>query len=96
MRYLVTAGKHVNDIRAIARQPFITTIEGLLEVVFSVESAPRLYRRISGRSTVALRVVEGEEKGTQCLGVSLGHPVLGGHKYGDLALQVGGLSNLRQ
>jgi hypothetical protein len=26
----------------------------------------------------------------------LGHPVPGGHKYGDLALQVGGVSNLRQ
>jgi hypothetical protein len=26
----------------------------------------------------------------------LGHPVPGGYKYGDLALQVGGVSNLRQ
>jgi hypothetical protein len=25
-----------------------------------------------------------------------GHPVPGGYKYGDLALQVGGVSNLRQ
>jgi hypothetical protein len=25
-----------------------------------------------------------------------GHPVTGGHKYGDVALQVGGVSNLRQ
>jgi hypothetical protein len=39
---LVTAGKHVNNIRAIARQPPIT-VEGLLEAVFSVGSAPRLY-----------------------------------------------------
>jgi hypothetical protein len=37
------AGKHVNDIRAIARQTPITTIAGLLEAVFSVGSAPRLY-----------------------------------------------------
>jgi hypothetical protein len=43
MRCLVAAGKHVNDIRVIARQLPITTIEKLLEVVFSVESAPRLY-----------------------------------------------------
>jgi hypothetical protein len=39
---LVTAGKHVNDIRAIARQAPIT-IEKMLEAVFSVGSAPRLY-----------------------------------------------------
>jgi hypothetical protein len=43
MRSLVTAGKNVNNIRAIARQPTITTIEGLLEAVFSVVFAPRLY-----------------------------------------------------
>jgi hypothetical protein len=50
----------------------------------------------SNTSTVAQRVVEGDEKGTQCLGVKLGHPVPGGYKYGDLALQVGGVSNPRQ
>jgi hypothetical protein len=43
MRCLVTASKHVNDIRIIVRQPPITTIEELLEAVFSVGSAPRLY-----------------------------------------------------
>jgi hypothetical protein len=37
----------------------------------------------SNTSTVALRVVGGDEKGTQC------HPVSGGYKYGDLALQFG-------
>jgi hypothetical protein len=42
MRCLVTAGIHVNDIRAIAWQPPVT-IEGLLEMVFSVLSVPRLY-----------------------------------------------------
>jgi hypothetical protein len=47
-------------------------------------------------STVALRVVGGDEKGTQCLGMQLGHPVLGGYKYGDLVLQVGGGTNLKQ
>jgi hypothetical protein len=40
---LVTARKHVNNIRAIARQPPIKIIEELLEVVFSVTSALRLY-----------------------------------------------------
>jgi hypothetical protein len=29
----------------------------------------------SNTSTAALRVVEGEEKGTRCLGVQLDHPV---------------------
>jgi hypothetical protein len=41
-------------------------------------------------SPVALRVVEGDEKGTACLGVYLGHPVTGEHKYRDLGLQDGG------
>jgi hypothetical protein len=40
---LVAAGKHVNDIRAIARQLLITT-EELMAAVFSVGSALRLYR----------------------------------------------------
>jgi hypothetical protein len=38
-----TAGKHVNHIQVIARQPLITTIEKLFEAVFSVGSALRLY-----------------------------------------------------
>jgi hypothetical protein len=50
----------------------------------------------SNVSTVALRVVGGDEKGAQSLGLKLVHPVPGGYKYGDLALQVGGVSNLRQ
>jgi hypothetical protein len=41
---LVAAGKHVNDIRAIVKQPPIRTIEGLLETMFSVGSSPRQYR----------------------------------------------------
>jgi hypothetical protein len=49
----------------------------------------------SNASTIALRVVRGNEKRTQCLGVKLGHPVPGGNKYGDLVLQVEGISNLR-
>jgi hypothetical protein len=43
--FLVTADKHVNDNGAITRQPPITTIEKLLEAVFSVGSAPRLYKK---------------------------------------------------
>jgi hypothetical protein len=33
-------------------------------------------------------------KGNQCLGVYMGHPVPGGNKYRDLALQVGGVSRI--
>jgi hypothetical protein len=51
---------------------------------------------VSNNSTVALRFVGGDGKGTQCLGVKLGHPVSGGNKYRDLALQVGGVSSLRE
>jgi hypothetical protein len=47
-------------------------------------------------SNLALRVVGGDEKGTQCLGILLGHPVPGEYKCGDLVLQVEGVSNLRQ
>jgi hypothetical protein len=53
--------------------------------MFSVETGSNI-------STIVLRVVGGDEKGTQCLG----HPVPGRYKYRDLALQVGEVSNLRQ
>jgi hypothetical protein len=43
MHCLVTVRKHFNDIRVLARQPSVTTLEGLLETVFSVGPAPRLY-----------------------------------------------------
>jgi hypothetical protein len=39
---------------------------------------------------VALPVLEGDEKGPRCLGILLGQSVIGGHKYRDLVLQVGG------
>jgi hypothetical protein len=42
MRCLITAGKHVNKTRAIARQLPITTLEGLLEAAFGVGFSPRL------------------------------------------------------
>jgi hypothetical protein len=51
---------------------------------------------VSNTSTVALRIVEGKKNITQCLGVKTGHPLPEGSKYGDLALQVVGDSNLRQ
>jgi hypothetical protein len=38
--------------------------------------------------------VRGDGKGTQYLGVYLGHPVPGGYKYGDLALQVWEVSKI--
>jgi hypothetical protein len=46
----------------------------------------------SNTSTVALRVVRGDEKGTQCRGggVKLDYPVSRLYKYGNLALQVWG------
>jgi hypothetical protein len=44
-------------------------------------------------STVALRVVIGDNKGTQCLGLYLGHTVPWGYKYKDLDLQVGRVSS---
>jgi hypothetical protein len=47
---------------------------------------------LSRISTVPLRDVRGDGKETQCLGLYLGHPVPGGYRYGDLALQVGGIS----
>jgi hypothetical protein len=49
----------------------------------------------SNGSTVALRVVGGDEKGTQCLGYNWATLFLE-DKYGDLALQVRGVWNLRQ
>jgi hypothetical protein len=50
----------------------------------------------SNSSTVAPRVVGGDEKGTQYLGVYPGVPLSEGYKCGDLFLKVGGVSNLRQ
>jgi hypothetical protein len=51
----------------------------------------------SNTSTVSLRVVEGDGKGTQCPGGITGPPCSWvGYKYVDLAIQVGGVSNLRQ
>jgi hypothetical protein len=46
----------------------------------------------SNASSVALPVVGGDENGTECLG----RHVPARYKYGDVALQVEGVSNLRQ
>jgi hypothetical protein len=42
---MVAVDKHINDIQDITRQLPIRTIEKLLEAVFSVGSAPRLYSK---------------------------------------------------
>jgi hypothetical protein len=47
----------------------------------------------STTSTVALRVVRDDVKGTQCPGEWLSHPVPGGYKYVNFALQVGRVSD---
>jgi hypothetical protein len=46
-------------------------------------------KAVPNTSTVTLRVLGGEEKGTQCLRVQLGQPIPGGYKYGDPALEIG-------
>jgi hypothetical protein len=47
MHCLVAADRHINSIRAVSRQPPITTIEALLELVFSVGPTLRLYSKDS-------------------------------------------------
>jgi hypothetical protein len=46
------------------------------------------------QATIAVTIVRCDRKGPQCPGVYLGHPVPGGYKYGDLALQVEGVSGI--
>jgi hypothetical protein len=60
-----------------------------IDIFSHVEAGPNT-------STVALRIVGGDQEGTQCLGLKLGHPVPEEYKYEDLALQVGGVYNLRK
>jgi hypothetical protein len=71
------------------------THAGRRTVLFNLlQIAMRIQARVeagSNTSTVAWRVVGGDEKGIT------GPPcALGGYKYGDLALQVGGVSDLKQ
>jgi hypothetical protein len=49
----------------------------------------------SNTSTVALRVVGGDEKETRCQGVQLGHPVRRGYKYVDWPSRFGSLESVR-
>jgi hypothetical protein len=58
--------------------------------LFSTGAVPKLYHE----DQQELRVIRGDGKGTQCPGVYLGYLVPGGYKYGDLALQVGGVSRI--
>ena len=37
-----------------------------------------------------MQVENATKVGIRCPGVQMGHPALGGYKYGELALQVGG------
>jgi hypothetical protein len=48
---------------------------------------------VSNTSIVALKVVEGDEKGTQCLGVYPGHPVPERYKYVDWPSRLGNLKS---
>jgi hypothetical protein len=50
----------------------------------------------SNTSTVALRVVGGEDKGPSAWGYKVTHLLGDIRKYGDLALQVAAVSNLRE
>jgi hypothetical protein len=64
----------------IASKDTHATIEELSETLFSMRSVPSLYGEyeglvtprvevVSNTATVALRIVEGDEKGTRCPGV---------------------------
>jgi hypothetical protein len=62
MHCLVTAGKHVKNIQAIARQPPITKLERLLEGMFSFGSAPGLYSEVKWSGLVNDRYVLSSER----------------------------------
>jgi hypothetical protein len=65
-----------------------------LHTTLKQNTAPRMEASLN-ISTVALRVVGGDENGTQYFGYNWPN-CSWGYKYGDLTLQVGGVSNLRQ
>jgi hypothetical protein len=88
-------GNHLH-VTSYARTRYSQPIERLhVAGYFCIIS--RLYNHLAIRrgntSTVTLGVVRDDVKGTQCPGVWLGHPVPGGDKYGNFALQVGGVSD---
>jgi hypothetical protein len=74
----------------------VRLLERKSSTVVGVEKLEARKEAGSNTSTVALRVVGGDEKGTQCLGVAPGHPVPGGYKHGGMAFQFWGVSNPRQ
>jgi hypothetical protein len=55
MHCLAAASKHVNNIRASASKPPVTTIGKLLKAVFSVRSSPRLYNEDPRPAELELR-----------------------------------------
>jgi hypothetical protein len=57
MRCLVSAGKHVSSIQAIAGQAPITAVEGLLEAVFSAGSALHPIPKLEDQVSVYLRAI---------------------------------------
>jgi hypothetical protein len=62
-------------------------------VVYHIDNM-LVFLNLAGQSTytVVPESRKRRQKGTQCPGVYLGHLIPGGYKYGDLALQVGGVS----
>jgi hypothetical protein len=50
----------------------------------------------AGSSTFTIALREAMKREPSAWGVQLGHPVPGGCKYGDLTLEVGRVSNMRQ
>jgi hypothetical protein len=67
--------------------------------MFSTLSVPRCYSRVEAgpnTSTVALRVVGGDENGTQCLGCNWATLFLGDINMGTWPSRLGRVSNLRQ
>jgi hypothetical protein len=81
-----------SKITAVARQQILNkqqlnySSRQLLQKVFYTRSVKSGYTERtpaeaeSNASNIALRFVGGDEKGTQCLGVKLGHLVRGGYK----------------
>jgi hypothetical protein len=89
-RQLLTLSR--GNIYVIHTQTQKEVMDVLVSVRF-VSSTQYVVEVVSNTSTVALRVVGGDEKGTQCLGRP---PCSWGCKYRDLYLQVRGVSDLRQ
>jgi hypothetical protein len=52
-------------------------------------SKSRVEKGGSNTSIIAVSVVGSDQKGTQCLGLSPGHPVTARYKYGNLASRLG-------